>query len=484
MRPCRRGLLLAALSALAFAAPAGAAPAPFGFNDNSVLQGQVTPLVSANLAKAAGATMSRVAFSWRDVETSPGVLALSTYDKIYAADLATGIRPIFAIMLAPRWALPAGVTCGAREDCRYPPAPEHDDAWRAIVATVATRYPQLAAIEVWNEPNLAEYWDSPIDPVRYTDLVKQAYASAHAVNPAMPVLAGSLSNITTDNELSKPYRPFLKAMYQAGVKGSMDGLSIHPYPSDVDLWMTYRMLGDVRDVRDNAGDSATKLWITEIGASTNTTLFDFDPTSQATTLVLLQAKLRAMPDVAATLVHTLINDTTAPADSTSRSYGVIGPEPTLVPKPAYCALATANQTGYVCPAGVVTQLLTPGIQVLRWRAQDLLQAAADAARAYRALNGAYTGLTSTALHALAPAISATAPNQTLLPGATADPSRITVVVWRAVNGQQMLLLCNSSQADLSYCIKTSPGTNWAYGSGTGNINATADATVKNHTQSW
>jgi polysaccharide biosynthesis protein PslG len=487
MRPCLRGVLTVAVAALAIASPAAAANAPFGFNDHSVGQGQATPALSAQLAKSAGATLSRTSFSWRDAEPSPGKLALSFYDQIYNADLAQGIRPIFTIMNAPRWALPSGVTCAAGEDCRYPPAPEHDGAWRAIIATIANRYPNLAALEIWNEPNVTHYWNGTMDPVRYTDLVKQAYASAKAVNPTLPVIAGGLANLMTDTSVGKAYRPFLRAMYGAGIKGSMDGLSIHPYPSDIDPWMTYRMLGDVRDLRDNAGDTQTKLWITEIGASTNDTTnpdFDFDFNSQAVTLVRLQARLRAMPDVAATLVHTLINDTSAPAGSTARGYGVIGPEPTLIPKPAYCALANANQTGYVCPAGVVNELLTPGIQVLRWRAQELLQTAADAARAYRARNGSYTGLTRTALHALAPEISETAPNQKLMPGATADPSRVSVSVWKALTGQQFLMLCNTSQADRSYCIKTAPTATWVYGSTTDTINATADAIVHGRTFSW
>jgi type II secretory pathway pseudopilin PulG len=477
-----RGLAAAAVASIALivAGPAYASTAPFGFNDNSVGQEQVTPEKSALLAGGAGATLSRVAFSWRDAELSPGVVDLSFYDAIYAADLAQGIRPIFTLLYAPRWALPNGVSCSAGQSCRYPPAAEHDDAWRAIVATIAARYPQLAAIEIWNEPNVAQYWNGTIDPVRYTDLVKQAYASAHAVNPALPVIAGSLANLNTDIPAGKAARPFLKSMYQAGVKGSMDGISMHSYPHEMDPWITYRMLGDVRDVRDNAGDFSTKLWITETGASSNE-YPAFDYYSQAPAVVHLVSRLRVMPDAASVLVHTLINDTRAPGNDPGRGYGMVGPEPELVPKPAYCAVAEMNHTDYTCLNTVIPASDT---QVQRWRAQDLLQTAAEAAREYRVRNGTYLGVTRSDLHAVSPEISEAAPDQQAQPGPAADPSRIFISTWKAADGQQFLLVCNASQSNLSYCIKTSPAGGWTYGNWQGSINAARSATMDGRTWDW
>jgi hypothetical protein len=454
----------------------------FGFSDNAVVRGQVTPAVSAQLAKSAGANVTRTVLSWRDVEPNPGELRLTVYDSIYKASLAQGIRPVFVLVNAPRWALPSGVTCADDVHCRYAPAPEHDDAWRAFVAIIAKRYPQMAALEIWNEPNLKAFWNGPIDPKRYTDLLKQAFAAAHQVNPALPVLGGSLSNYRAgDPAVGMSYRDFLRIMYLAGARGNMDGLAMHPYPEDIDPWWFYKMLTDVREIRDNWGDSATKLWITEVGVTTTdptNARYVFDGSSQAIMLTRLYLMLGSMPDVAATLLYTLIDPFTLDG------FGIVGSQPGLFPKPAYCMLASVNHTGYVCPAGVTTQPTIDEIQALRWRAEELLQSAADAARAYRTSTRSYVGLNSTVLHAAVPQISATPAIATLWPGASADPTRVAVRGWKSSAGIENLMLCNTSQADRSYCIWTAPGAGWTYGKAEGPINAAAGSLSSGASWSW
>jgi len=488
MRTSFRGLLATVVAAgLAFAAPAHATQY-FGFNDNSVGMRQVTPAVSAQLASDAGATSSRAVLSWRDVETTPGNVNFAVWDGIYSADIAKGIRPIAVLMNAPRWALPAGVTCAPDEDCHYAPDPSYDYAWRAIVTKIAHRYPQLAALEIWNEPNIKISWQGRIDPARYADLVKQASTAAHAVNPSLPVLASAGATYAgSDPSVGMAYLPFVRGMYQAGIKGYADGLSVHAYPRDIDYWRFYELLTEIRDVRDNAGDSQTKLWVTETGASTSDPVnpwFTFDDNSQAVLMTTLIQKLRGMPDVAGAFVHTLISPTVFPAGSSERGFGFVGPQPDLTPKPAYCAIAALNGTAYVCPSTVDTNFTTAGIQVFRWRAQDTLQSAVDAARLYRLRTGSYSGLTSSVLHAAVPSISATPASGKDTPGATADPSRILVSVWKTSAGVQNLLLCNTSQADRSYCVKTSIGAGWTYGHFDGSIGSAAVAIVNGNTLVW
>ena len=486
MRPCSRGLLAAAVAvaALVFAAPAGAAPL-FGFNDNSVVMGQVDAATSAQLAKNAGATSSRVLVNWSIVERQRGVIQLATFDKIYNEYLAQGIRPIFTLAFAPKWTWAAGTSCPVNTECRYPPSVANDGAWRSIVTTLVTRYPQLAALEIWNEPNLSKFWQGGVDPARYTSLLTQAASAVEAAGSQIPVLGGALAPVVDASlGVGMPYRNFLKWMYYYGAKGSMDGIAVHPYPADIDFWLFYKVLTETREIRDDARDSATKLWVTEFGATTtdaSNTSFAFDPSSQAVMLTTLLAKLRAMPDVDGIFAHTLISPVIVGPTSPERGYGVV--DPTLVPKPAYCALAQANATGYTCPAEVDMQLLTPGIQVLRWRAQDLLQAAVDAARAYRARTGAYAGLTSPELHAIDPSISDLYGVISMAPGAAADPSRIRVWVWKGATGQENLMMCNTSRADRSYCVKTVPGQAWTYGKAEGTI-GTASLDITNYRTSW
>ena len=39
---------------------------------------------------------------------------------------------------------------------------------------VAQRYPEAAAIEIWNEPNVHWFWRPRPDPARYTELLVEA----------------------------------------------------------------------------------------------------------------------------------------------------------------------------------------------------------------------------------------------------------------------------------------------------------------------
>jgi hypothetical protein len=52
-------------------------------------------------------------------------------------------------------------------------------------------------------------------------------------------------------------------------------------------------------------------------------------------------------------------------------------------------------------------------------------------------------------------------------------------------GRETLVLCNTSQADRSYCIKnTTGGEGWSYGKAEGTIATAATATAKGYSNTW
>src|SRR4051812_29092280 len=115
--------LLAVLATVALAcallAPSAGA-ATFGFNDNAIAWGQLTATRDAALAKAAGASTTRITFDWRWAEQTKGLFQMSTYDAIYKSNIAAGIRPTFVLLFAPQWAWADGTPCvQATSDCRY-----------------------------------------------------------------------------------------------------------------------------------------------------------------------------------------------------------------------------------------------------------------------------------------------------------------------------------------------------------------------------
>ena len=214
--------LFAALLACAVLAPAANAAPLFGFNDSAVIWNQLSASADAKLAAGAGAGTTRITVDWRWAEATPGVWNLATYDAMYNAAVANGQKPTIVLLFAPRWTWAEGTSCVS--DCRFPPSALRMDAWRNAVRTMVRRYPQMAALEVWNEPNVKQYWQSGADPELYTTMVKEAYATRarrglDGQGPGRRAERGRTTRIEAAGRPVMSYRQFLQGMYDNGVKG-------------------------------------------------------------------------------------------------------------------------------------------------------------------------------------------------------------------------------------------------------------------------
>jgi Cellulase (glycosyl hydrolase family 5) len=480
MRPLRVVAVAALVLAFTGSAASSASATPlFGFNDNTVQWQQLSATDDARIAAQGGATTSRVTVDWNYVQPGPQYWVWSAYDAIYKADLAAGIQPVFELAYAPSWAWADGVTCSA--NCLYPPGPSHLSDWGRFAAAVAQRYPQLAAIEIWNEPNIKRYWLSGLDPAYYVSVVRAARDAIRTAGSNVPVVAGALGNGPLyDSADAMSSRTFLGRMYAAGLKGNADGISVHDYPSDMDLGWFFKTLTELRDVRDYHGDDVP-VWMTETGVTTTgTTPDNLGDYGQAVLLPRLYGLARQMPDVRAVIVHTMVEPTRYALGSAERGFGMI--DASLVPKAGFCALAAANATSFVCPSTVLPPAPRPD-QERRWEAQELLQRAADAARVYRRDHGTLLGITSATLNAIDPAISATPAQGKSVPGANADPSRVLALSWTS-KGMQAVLVCNASRSNTSYCIRHVDGLPWRYVSMTASIIQAANYTNAGGATSW
>ncbi|MDX1995383.1 MAG: SH3 domain-containing protein [bacterium] len=86
------------------------------------------------------------------------------------------------------------------------------------------------AIEIWNEPNIDREWAAPIDPVRYTELLRLSYEAIKGANPNTIVISGAPA--PTGAEGAFPGRVmnddrFLAAMAAAGAARYMDCVGAH-----------------------------------------------------------------------------------------------------------------------------------------------------------------------------------------------------------------------------------------------------------------
>ena len=248
-------------------------------------------------AHALHAKVVRVEVPWSELEPrGPNQIdsrALAVTDRLMSDALADGIGVIAMVESTPCWAssAPASLVqaCAAGQSSKASAWPPRDPAtYAAFVAFLAQRYgTSLAAIEIWNEPDQVNqnYFAGPEKPQRYAAILRAAYPAIKQVDPAVPVLAGSLVG---SNGL------FLRALYAAGIKGYYDGLSVHFYNL---------VLASARAIHETqlANGDATPLWLNEFGWSS---CWPRQKTQQEQGCVTRAAQAENLADIFHALAHT------------------------------------------------------------------------------------------------------------------------------------------------------------------------------------
>ncbi len=194
------------------------------------------------------------------------------FDDIVGRANALGLGLILRLDTSPRWALPAGALDGLG-----PPIREAD--YWDFVSQVATRYRgNVAAYQVWNEPNLNSEWGrQPPDAAAYAHLLRGASERIHAIDPSARVLMASLAPTRTESADALNELIYLQQLYDAGVRGAFDVLGVQAYglrggPDDPrvgELDVTFSRPLLVRQVMQRNGDGATPIWATEMGWNVN-----------------------------------------------------------------------------------------------------------------------------------------------------------------------------------------------------------------------
>jgi hypothetical protein len=152
--------------------------------------------------------------------------------------------------------------------------PSDPAAYAAYAAALAVRYgaggsfwaahPELRAkpvqtLEIWNEPDSAQFWPPAPDARRYAALYQQTRDAVAAASPSVRVIVGGLTD-------EKQFLPALVAAVPS-LGAQIDGLAIHPYAAT-----PAGVLARVRNARNAlraVGLGAVPLYVTEFGWRTN-----------------------------------------------------------------------------------------------------------------------------------------------------------------------------------------------------------------------
>lgn len=290
----------------------------------------------------AGVGWVRLDVAWEMIQPSP-----DSFDEAGAAKIerrldeihARGMKTLLMFWWAPEW------SSGSAQKNGIPGDPQD---YATAVAWATQRWQdKVAAIEIWNEPDLPEYFASA-DPADYAELLKAAYPAIKSAAPDITVVAGAPTGVNTD---------WYRQLYEAGAGGSFDALGVHPYvgqsdqPADacVEQYRRYYPcnLKQLVELMAANGDAATPIWATEYGWSTH------DNSSypqgaenwqrgvtlqqQADYILQMQGYLSQFPQVQASFVYR--DRDGASDDAQLNNYGLLFRR--LDPKPGYYALKCA-----------------------------------------------------------------------------------------------------------------------------------------------
>ncbi len=209
-----------------------------------------------------GINWLRVAVPFNDEETAPGQYNWFTTAEISQA-VAHGIHVDALLSLTPSWA-------------NLPDGSPNPTTFAAFASAAAAHFGPLGVhtYEIWNEPNLNQFWSKTVSAAQYTTLLRDSYTAIKAVDPAATVITAGLSPAgnAADGSQMDPLT-FLTQMYQNGAHGYFDAVGIHPYsypdlPQTPDNWNLFFNLPAVHQLMTANGDGTAKVWLTEYGAPT------------------------------------------------------------------------------------------------------------------------------------------------------------------------------------------------------------------------
>ncbi len=241
--------------------------------------------LQAQLDKAKDAKVStvQVVTSWRKLAPSaPRQYNWSYLDNTVAAAEARGLNVHLQLEKTPDWMSAAD---------NYPPRSAEEVAhFKDFAYDVVQRYGTRAMrYEMWNEPNLADFWGTGPNPAEYAALLRGGYLGAKEANPNVRITSGSIAN----NDVG-----FLNSLYDEIAKypdavdnnSFFDELGLHPYsfygypdatplaPDECNskaLWTNewgevdnnFLGIDKMKEVMDQRGDSHKRAYLGEFGYS-------------------------------------------------------------------------------------------------------------------------------------------------------------------------------------------------------------------------
>ncbi|MFB3895525.1 MAG: sugar-binding protein [bacterium] len=223
---------------------------------------------TCELMADAGVRIIRDEMYWSNLEKVPGKIVFpENYIQNVDITLAYGMEPMIILDYAnPNY-----------DNGKPPYTDEGRVAFARYCSAVVSQFKgKIKYFEIWNEPNIAGFWNPEPNPKDYALLLKSAYQACKSANPNCVILGGVTSLVDTT---------FIEKVFQNGGAQYMDIISVHPYtgvsPEENDL------IGKLNVTRklSEKYEKPLRIWITEVGYPTHIGPNGFPEATQAKYLV-------------------------------------------------------------------------------------------------------------------------------------------------------------------------------------------------------
>ncbi len=196
-----------------------------------------------------GVEWMRVDFSWSRIEPAEGEFDFEYWDA-YMDAAVTHDKKVMAILDYETPWLP-------NQTGRYIRRENVPYFLNYVNETVRRYKDNVAAFEIWNEPNMYDFWVGSREDFLY--LFNHTAELIHSIDPEIVIVGGAVAG----NDPG-----FIEAMFEYGCMKYVDAISFHPYSTNV---QQIRM--DILELRQLLAkyNYQGELWITEIGNPTEGT---------------------------------------------------------------------------------------------------------------------------------------------------------------------------------------------------------------------
>lgn len=195
--------------------------------------------------------------TWADIEPSKGQWRFEKLDGYVSLAQQHGTGILLTLGGTPRWA-----SARPNVSTNYYPGfaaePVNVDDWRTYVKTVSLRYKgRIQAYEIWNEPNLPDYWSATLDQM--LALTKEASLIIRNLDPQAIVVSPSA---TADYGI-----PWLAEFLKKGGGQYVDVIGFHFYvnPHTLPPEDMLPIIQRVHEVLSDNGLASRPVWNTETG---------------------------------------------------------------------------------------------------------------------------------------------------------------------------------------------------------------------------